>query len=184
MGFDLNDPFRFEFKGQNVVDLTGLTRIVFDKLLPIYTKFFFEQSKKSTFILLKENYLKSLFIKHTKKIIELAKAAKSQIVLGIDPELINLLLSKDLKKYFIENKRQKFQKFYSNINSAIQNNSFVEINENNTFLRINKNENGKNRVINRYRKTQEQDQEIRNMLKSEIRLRRFLVEYGLFHGNK
>ena len=176
MAINLDSPFKFEFEGQNAVDLTGLTRIVFDRLLPIYTNLFFEQSIKSTFILLKEKVDEKLLNEHTEQIIKLAKAAKSQIVLGIDPALIDLLLSSDLKKYFNKNKRYKFEKFYNNINKTIQNNSFNELNNNNTFLRINKNENGKNRVIYKY-KTQEK-QEIYNMLLSEIRLRRFLSECG------
>ena len=139
---------------------------------------FFEKSKKSTFILLKKNVDKNLLSKHTNQIINLAKAAKSQIVLGIDPKLIDLLLSSDLKKYFNSNKKNKFETNYDKINLTIKHshNNFDELNNNETFLRINKNENNKNRVINRYKK--EQKQEMRNMLLREIRLRRFLVEFG------
>jgi hypothetical protein len=175
MAIDLNGQFRFEFEGQNAIDLTGLTRIVFDILLPIYTNLFFEKSKKSTFIL-KKNVDINLLFEHTNQIIKLAKAAQSQIVLGIDPKLIDLLLSSDLKKYYNSNKKNKFEKNYDYINLTIEhNNSFDELNNNETFLRINKNKN-KNRVIYRYKK--EQNQEIKNMLLREIRLRRFLVEFG------
>ena len=177
MATNLDGPFEFEFEGQNAVDLTGLTRIVFDRLLPIYTNLFFEQTKKSTFLILKKNV--DALVENTSKIIKLAKAAESQIVLGINPELIDLLLSSNLKEYFSENKRQKFEKFYEFINSAIQNSSFNELNNNKSFLRINTNENGRNRVINKYKKQKDQqDQQLINKLLSEIRLRRFLVECG------
>jgi WD40 repeat protein len=186
MLFNLDNKFRFEFQGQNAFDSTGLTRIVFDKLLPIYTKLFFEQSKKSTFIILKEKVDENLLFKHTSQIIKLAKAAHSQILLEINPELIDLLLSKDLKNYFSNNKiknnktkkDEQLKKFYIFVNQAIQNNSFDELNNksNNTFLRINKNNNNINRVITKY-KTQEEGEIKKNLLR-EIRLRRFLVECG------
>jgi hypothetical protein len=176
MAINLNGPFRFEFEGQNAIDLTGLTRIIFDILLPIYTNLFFEQSNTSTFIILKKNVDAELLVQHTEQIIKLAKAAKSQIVLGIYPVLIDLLLSSDLKKYFSKNKMQIFQKLYDNVNSTIQNNSFNELNSNSAFLRINKNKNGKNKVINLYKK--QEDKNLKNMLLTEIRLRRFLVECG------
>jgi WD40 repeat protein len=185
---DLNGQFRFEFQGQNAIDVTGLTRIVFDKILPIYTNLFFEKSKTSTFIILKEKVDTELLVQHTNQIIKLAKAAKSQILLGINPELIDLLLSEDLKNYFSNNKINKtknnknktekekqLEKFYDFVNQAIQNSSFDELNNNNAFLRINKNNNDKNRVIQKY-KTKEG--EIKNDLLREIRLRRFLVECG------
>jgi WD40 repeat protein len=188
---DLNGQFRFEFQGQNAIDVTGLTRIVFDKLLPIYTNLFFEKSKTSTFIILKEKVDIELLVQHTNQIIKLAKAAKSQILLGINPELIDLLLSEDLKNYFSNNKINKtknnknktekekqLEKFYDFVNQAIQNSSFDELNNqsNSTFLRINKNKNGKNTVIQKYKTKKEG--EIKNALLREIRLRRFLVECG------
>ncbi len=178
MATNLDGPFRFEFEGQIAFDLTGLTRIVFDRLLPIYTNLFFEQTKKSTFLILKKN-VDALF-ENTSKIIKLAKAAKSQIVLGINPELIDLLLSSNLKEYFSENKKQHFEKLYSNVNSSIQNNSFNELNNNESFLRINTNENGRNRVIQNYKEAKQanQSQQLTNTLLSEIRLRKFLIDCG------
>ncbi len=189
---DLNGQFRFEFQGQNAIDVTGLTRIVFDKILPIYTNLFFEKSKISTFIILKEKVDTELLVQHTNQIIKLAKAAKSQILLGINPELIDLLLSKDLKNYFSNNKINKnknnknktekekqLEKFYDFVNQAIQtNNSFDELNNqsNSIFLRINKNNNDKNRVIQKYKN--EGEGEIKKALLREIRLRKFLVECG------
>ena len=177
-GLFRDGPFRFEFEGQIAVDLTGLTRIVFDRLLPIYTDLFFEQTKKSTFLILKKN-VDALF-ENTSKIIKLAKAAKSQIVLGINPELIDLLLSSNLKEYFSENKKKHFEKLYSNVNSSIQNNSFNELNNNESFLRINTNENGRNRVIQNYKEAKQanQSQQLTNKLLSEIRLRKFLIDCG------
>jgi len=59
----LTENFRFEFEGQNAVDLTGLTRIVFDKILPTYCKIFLHLCtfKTPTFTCATNNSLIFLF---------------------------------------------------------------------------------------------------------------------------
>ena len=41
MLIDLPENFRFKFKGETGVDASGLTKLVYDKLFPIYKKLYF-----------------------------------------------------------------------------------------------------------------------------------------------
>jgi len=180
MRISLDEKFRFKFEGQAGYDVVGLTRSIFDKVLPVYTNKFFDTIEiNNEFLILKKDISNEIFEHETNQLILLSDRANTIIFLKIDPRLLDLLLSQDLKKYFSNNKKN-FEKFYKNVNNSIQNNSYDVLNSisNSLFLRINKNNNNKNTVINRYKKTQEQEKEIKNMLLREIRLRRFLAECG------
>jgi WD40 repeat protein len=206
---NLTRNFKFIIQGQPVQDIGGVKRDIFQKILPVYTNKFFEIiSSNNDFIVLKEKIDFVKFLEETEQLILLTQKAKTLIFLRIDPRLLDLLLSPDLKKYFSNNKKF-FSKFYKNVNNAIQNNTYdiLNSNSNSIFLRINKNQNNKNRVINEYKKKidpfsnkweeeppqimsmnnfnklgqekdQEQKQDIKNVLIREIRLRRFLAECG------
>jgi hypothetical protein len=112
---ELSDNFRFKFEGQNVVDLAGLTRQVFDKILPVYIKLFFYTMDKV--ILLKENVNNQILNLNTLQLIKLAKAAHSQIVLQIHPAVLELLLKEDPKESIAT--RQNFSNLYKNLKAQI-----------------------------------------------------------------
>ena len=167
MRISLDEKFRFKFEGQPGYDVGGLTRSIFDKLLPVYThKFFDSIEKNNEFVILKKDIpYNRRFVYETNQLLLLAKSADTKIFLRIDPRLLDLLLSSNLKKYFSNNK-EKFKKFYDFVNLTIRpnNNSYDVLNNksNASFLRINKNiGNNKNRVIKiyKYRKAKEQEQE-------------------------
>jgi uncharacterized protein YjbI with pentapeptide repeats len=115
MVIDLDGSFRFQFQGQNSHDLTGLTRIVFDKLLPVYTNLFFRKSGE--FMLLKENVDMDLLNQHTNQIIKLAKAANAQIQLEINPELIEFLSLENPRDNIGNN--QNFNNLYASFKAQI-----------------------------------------------------------------
>jgi uncharacterized protein YjbI with pentapeptide repeats len=115
MVIDLDGDFIFDFQGQNGRDMRGLTRIVFDKLLPIYTNLFFKKSGE--FMLLKENVDMVLLNQHTNQIIKLAKAANAQIQLEINPELIKFLSLQNPPESI--STRQNFNALYANFKAQI-----------------------------------------------------------------
>jgi len=117
MDTNLDGPFRFEFQGQNAIDLTGLTRIVFDRLLPIYTDLFFEKDRGDEFILLNKNVNIDLLNRHTSQIIKLAKAAHSQIQLRINPKVIEFLSLPNPPQSITSKKN--FNKLYADFKSLI-----------------------------------------------------------------
>ena len=109
MAINLDGHFIFNFKEQPGIDAGGLKRSIFDKVLPVYThKFFDSIEKNNEFIILKE--ISKTFIDETNQLLTLAIAANTKIFLRIDPTLLDLLLSSDLKKYFSNNKKNKFKK--------------------------------------------------------------------------
>jgi hypothetical protein len=117
MATNLDGAFRFEFQGQSAIDLTGLTRIVFDRLLPIYTNLFFEEDRGDEFILLNENVNIELLNQHTSQIRKLAKAAHSQIQLRINPEVLEFLSLPNPPESIAT--RQNFNKLYVNFKTKI-----------------------------------------------------------------
>jgi len=117
MATNLDGAFRFEFKGQNAIDLTGLTRIVFDRLLPVYTNLFFEKNRGDEFILLNENVDMDLLNQHTSQIIKLAKSAHSQIQLRINPEVLGFLSLPNPPESIAT--RQNFNELYANFKALI-----------------------------------------------------------------
>jgi uncharacterized protein YjbI with pentapeptide repeats len=168
MVIDLDSSFRFQFQGQNAHDLTGLTRIVFDKLLPVYTKLFFRKSGE--FMLLKENVVMVLLNQHTNQIIKLAKAANAQIQLEINPELIEFLSLKNPPESIAT--RQNFNTLYAKFKSQI-----------NRLKEGDPNLNVSNYLINKSLKPQINAAEgkletLNRALKEEILFRKTLSDFG------
>jgi len=122
MDQELTDGFRFKFEGVNVVDLTGLTRQVFDKILPVYVHLFFIKQSTEDFILLKADVDMDLLNQHTIQLIKLAKAAHAQIILSINPLAIKLLSEKNPKESIASS--QNFNRLYANLKARI-----AEVNE-------------------------------------------------------
>jgi uncharacterized protein YjbI with pentapeptide repeats len=177
---DLSRGIQFKYIGQPVIDAGGPKRDIFEKLLPIYTHRFFESIESNNgCLILKNDIDMEIFIDETQKIIFLAKAAGTLIFLKIDPRLFHLFSDKE---YFNNNKKKQenFQVLYRAVNyyTNTNNNTYnvLSKNTNKTFLRNRKIDKNKNDIIQRYK--QEQNEEIRKKLKKEIRLRKFLVEFG------
>jgi hypothetical protein len=171
---DLTLGFEFRYIGQSVIDSGGAKRDIFEKLLPIYTHRFFESIKSNNeCVILRNNIDMEYFREETLKMIFLAKAANIPIFLKIHEKLLSLLSSDIYKEYFNNNK-ENFKKLYENVSLYINtnNNSYNRLADNSAFLR-NKNNND---IINRYKK--EKNKDMRNKLKKEIRLRKFLVGIG------
>jgi uncharacterized protein YjbI with pentapeptide repeats len=171
---DLTLGFEFRYIGQLVIDEGGARRDIFDKILPVYTHRFFESIESNNdCVILKINIDMEIFIEETLQMILLAKAANIPIFLKIHEKLLSLLSSEIYKEYFNNNK-EIFKKLYENVSLYINtnNNSYNILEDNSAFLR-NKNNND---IINRYKK--EKNKDIRNKLRKEIRLRKFLVGIG------
>jgi len=171
---DLTLGFEFRYIGQPVIDSGGPRRDIFEKLLPIYTHRFFESIESNNeCVILRNNIDMEYFREETLKMIFLAKAANIPIFLKIHEKLLSLLSSDIYKEYFNNNK-ENFKKLYKNVSLYINtnNNTYNRLADNSAFLR-NKNNND---IINRYKK--EKNKDMRNKLKKEIRLRKFLVAIG------
>jgi uncharacterized protein YjbI with pentapeptide repeats len=108
---DLTDGFRFEFEDIDVIDITGLTRQVFDKILPVYVHLFFIKTPGEEFLLLKEKVNMEQLNQHTIQLIKLAKAAHAQIILRINPEVIEFLSLANPPESIANNKN--FNKLYA-----------------------------------------------------------------------
>lgn len=159
----LDGYFMFKFEGQSGFDAGGLTRIVFDMIFPIYVNLFFIKVPHSDFIILQENVDNGKFKLHTKNLILLAKAAKAQIVLQIDPELIEFLSPKNLQKQIINS--ANFSDLYTTLQSNIRKMINAGNNPSNFFVEYNRN---KHTLQN----------DLSNEIKSEILLRRKLKSFG------
>jgi uncharacterized protein YjbI with pentapeptide repeats len=114
---DLNGIFRFKFEDIGVVDLAGLTRQVFDKILPVYVHLFFIERGIENFILLKEDVDMDVLNEQTMQLKKLAKAAHAQIILRINPEVIGLLSEKNPKESIALS--ENFNRLYSNLKDRI-----------------------------------------------------------------
>jgi uncharacterized protein YjbI with pentapeptide repeats len=108
---ELTDGFRFEFEDIDVIDITGLTRQVFDKILPVYVHLFFIKNPGEEFMLLKEKVNMEQLNQHTIQLIKLAKAAHAQIILRINPEVIEFLSLENPPQSIANN--QNFNKLYA-----------------------------------------------------------------------
>jgi hypothetical protein len=116
MAIDLNGSFRFEFEGQTASNSTsGLTRIVFDKILYVYCKIFFKE--QGEFILLKQDVDMQKLYLNTLQLIKLAKAAHSQIILKINPIAIEFLSLQNALESI--SARENFNKLYANFKADI-----------------------------------------------------------------
>jgi hypothetical protein len=197
MKIKLPKKFRFIFQEQAGFDIGGLTRNIFEKLLPIYVKRFFESIKTNyDFIILKktENMPKppkeqdniwDILVSETEQMIILANAAKTNIFLRIDPRLLKILKSDNYRLYFnnSEQKRKNFKNLYKffnkNINDIINQNENIRNNTNLTEYFINSPSNYfKNKEEINTLLVKGQFQQLNNSIKREIRLRRFAKECG------
>jgi hypothetical protein len=172
MHIDLNGYFRFEFEGQNAVDLTGLTRIVLDKLLPVYTHKFFEKPVDKDFIILKGDADIDELFHDTQQIIKLAKAAHSQILLRINPEFLRLLLSLNPTQSIAGN--QNFNSLYANLKAKIAEVEEWGMNMSNYLL---KNERDRKLPIQSFENININD--LTEEIQAEIILRKKLFDFGL-----
>lgn len=184
MGENLSASFKFEYKGQKGKDYGGLSRDIFDKLLPTYTSRFFTSIEKNhNFLILKKKEdmsqpnLEKLLDFETNQMIALAKAANSLIFLRINPRLLKLLQSKSLKEYFNNSKinsenSENLKNLYDYINwFTSQNNN----NTNNKTFLVDNTANSKI-IIKRFK--EEKNENLKKILKSEIRLRKFAIDCG------
>jgi len=116
----LSDNFKFVFQGEDprLEDLAGLSRQVFDKILPVYVNNFFEKSDDD-FILFREKLKPDDITYVTEQLIKLAKAAHAQIQLKINPRVIELLSKPNLKKNI--SARPNFKELYNNFKKKVNN---------------------------------------------------------------
>ena len=194
MKINLPEEFRFKFEGQAGSDYGGLTRDIFEKLLPVYTRRFFESVKSNNeFVILKklkdmpqppqekvknkknkeiEDIIWQIFESETEKMVHLAGKARTKIFLRIDPGLLALLQSDNYMEYFLNSKKseQNFKNLYEYVNySTNQPNSSTN---NQTFL-LNKTSRN---IMHRFKESK--NELTKNKLKREIRLRRFAIVCG------
>jgi hypothetical protein len=178
MLLDLDRSFKFEFKDQNGVDAKGITRIIFDNMLPVYINLYFKSIDEYNFIILKEKLNMEKLKYDTKKIILLAEATKDALIfLKIHPKLLDFLLKSDeIIEYFNNTKKKNFKELYKFFEEEIQqlnirngiNNYFIN-SPSNHF----KNKESINSLIN-----PGEFNKLNNNIKKEIRLRRFAKDCG------
>jgi WD40 repeat protein len=173
MEFKFDVPFRFIFQGQSGIDAKGLTRIVFDIVLPIYIDLYFKKIVGSEFIILIENVEMEELVKHTNKLINLARAAEVPIELEINPELIEFLSFANPQESISQ--RQNFNNLYKNLKTKI---NAVKVSGNNVsnFL-LN---NSLKAVINNTQNLSS----LNKTLKNEILLRKILNSFGFESWNQ
>ncbi len=167
MLINLDKPFKFKFIGESAIDLKGLTKIVYDFLLPVYTNLYFKDAGEAGgFILLKENVSITTLFKETFKIIKLAEAALSQFYLQIHPKVVELLLSPNPPENIA--KRQNFNRLYSNFEKQIK-----------KLKNTNKLFNVSNFLMNnKYKSVINSQENLNSSIKSEILFRKALSDYG------
>jgi uncharacterized protein YjbI with pentapeptide repeats len=170
---DLSRGIQFKYSGQPVIDAGGPKRDIFEKLLPIYTQRFFESIEENNdYVILKNNIDMEIFKDETIKIIFLARSAETKIFLKIDPRLIDLLKSERYIEHFNNSKEESkdLKNLYFIVNSILnQNNNNTN---NRTFLLNNKSRT----IIKRFK--EESNSDLKNLLKREIRFRRFAIVCG------
>jgi WD40 repeat protein len=167
MLIDLNGRFKFEYKGETGRDATGLTKIVYDFLLPVYTRLYF--TKAGEFIILKELEEKNinLLFEHTTQIIKLAKAGYSQVYLQIDPRLVQLLLQQNPVESIERNRN--FNKLYANLKKKISDSTKFGQNISNYLL-----SNHQGQSIT----SLDNINNLNRIVQAEIILRKKLVDFG------
>jgi len=164
---ELTDHFRFKLQGINVVDLTGITRQVFDKILPVYVHLFFIEKGLENFILLKEDVDMDLLNQHTMQLKKIAKAAHAQIILRINPLAIKLLSEKNPKESIASN--QNFNRLYANLKARIDEVTIWGENMSGYLLKNN---------TNQQNISLENINELNREVKAEIILRKSLYDLG------
>ena len=165
MLIDLNGLFRFHFQGESGVDAKGLTKIVYDFLLPVYTKLYFKEV--NNYILLKKDVNIEELNRDTSQIIKLAEAALSQFYLQIHPKLIKLLLLRNPPENIAE--RQNFNELYANLKNRISIILRSGMNISNYLL---------NNTPNQTITSAENINSLSREVKAEIILRKNLVDFG------
>jgi len=166
-----NGKFILKFIGETGIDVGGLTREVFHKILKVYTSLYFEEIEgNSNFLILKKDVNMMELDHNTRQLILVAMAAKSQIFLRIDKRLLDLILSKDSKQFINNSKKNRFKQVFNNINVAIESSNY----NNNTKDFLIENKNG--RSIKKFKNSSNNN--IKNQIKREIRFRRFCIMCG------
>jgi uncharacterized protein YjbI with pentapeptide repeats len=161
----LDGKFRFHFEGERGIDATGLSKIVYDFILPVYTQLYFV--KTGEFILLKQDANIKELDRDTLQLIKLAKAARSQIYLPIHPQLLELLLLPNPPESIASS--NNFNNLYSNLKKRISeiNNSHGNIS--NYLPNI-----SKNQQITSVKNINS----LSNIIKAEIILRKKLYDFA------
>ena len=179
---NLSGMFFFRYEGSNhkVVDYGGPKRDVFDKILPVYTKKFFKEIKDNEdYVILREDVDMDTLILETPQLILLAKASETKIFLKIDPTLLSLVVETldhkivktlDVKKYFTNNKRNRFSKLYKEFNQYIEHS-----NNNDSLLKDPKN---KRELMKTLKNQALKNEELKKNIEQEIRYRRFAIKCG------
>jgi uncharacterized protein YjbI with pentapeptide repeats len=164
----LAENFWFKFEGERAIDLTGLTRIIFDKILPVYSHLFFEKQRAEDFILLKEDVNMQILDLNTIQLIKLAKAAHAQIVLKIHPLVIELLSKENPKENIAT--RQNFDSLYANFKKEISAVKAAGLGNSNFLL--------KNNSLNQQNESLENINSLTREVQAEIILRKKLFDFG------
>jgi hypothetical protein len=168
MLIDLDEPFRFHFEGESGRDATGLTKIVYNFLLPVYTKLYFEfEVVEKAFLLLKEDISIEELHRDTSQIIKLAEAGLAQFYLQIHPKLIELLLLQNPPESIAE--RENFNDLYSNLKTRISTILSSELKISNYLL---------NNTTNQKIESADSINSLSREIQAEIILRKILVEFG------
>jgi uncharacterized protein YjbI with pentapeptide repeats len=168
MDIDLPENFKFQLEGENRITSkdNNLTKIIFDKLLSFYTdKYFIKNKDKLEFILLRKDVNFDELYNNTLQLIKIAKAAKSDIKLNINPEIIQLLLSEDPKKTI--GNRKNFNTLFANVKSKLKNKSVKNMSE--SFM---------NNLLKFIIKDTKNLDQLAKTFKIELAFRRILNEYG------
>jgi hypothetical protein len=165
--------FIFKFEGELGIDYKGLSRIVFDKIYPVYIKkFFIENSQNKDYIILIPNLNYEEFTSNTLQLMLLAKRGKSNIFLNIDPNLFDLL-SSDNPQQFINNSIESHKNKYKETITIF--NQLVELSESdnpNQYLIQN------NSGIGFKKLKEEKNEELKKIIKKQILFRKFALSCG------
>lgn len=163
---NLSRRFFFVYKGSNrmVIDAGGPKRDVFQKILPVYTKKFFEIIEDNEdYVIIKSDVDMNILRIETKQLTLLAKASETKIFLKIDPILLSLLQSNNFNRYFNNNKRNSFSKLYREFND------YFKYSNNNSELMKN------------FKTHEFNNEELKKKLEQEIRFRRFAITRGFIN---
>jgi len=161
---NLDGAFQFSFEGESGIG-PGLTKMVYSFLLPVYTKLYFV--KVPEFIILKKDANIEKLFHDTQQIIKLAKAAKSQVYLQIDPRLLELLLQQNAAESIARS--NNFNRLYKNLRTRIS-----QIKETGEAISNYLLQNSSNESINSVDNINKLTREIQ----AEIILRNKLVDFG------
>jgi hypothetical protein len=198
MRINLPEEFKFKFEGQAGSDFGGLTRDIFEKLLPVYTHRFFESVESNNeFMILKKfkdmpqppqeqvenkkkneiaDIISQILQRETKQMVHLARKAGTKIFLRIKPSLLALLQSKNYMEYFNNNNKKYFKNLYKFLNKEIS-----KLNErdniSNYFINY-PSEHFKNKESINTLLVEGQFMQLNNSIKREIRLRKFAKDCG------